>query len=151
MSAGIIYDLDEYCFQDILNSGNVEWKPLLCASSHDFKVTLWHSIHLISKHSKSFVSFISNWNFSAIVVVILSFSSAIFVYIHLKQLNTTVGKLLFAFMVSSLVAFMTHTLLYLDIFGITKYEFFDVLQNLGTFSSFLWITVMAFDLWMSIR
>lgn len=98
---------------------------------------------MFSSYSKEFstVSFIS----------VLTLSATVFVYAYVKKLRTVPGKCFLFFAVGLLTVFLTLPLLHYDFYNDILHFAIAIMLTIGLEFSFLWISVMSFDIWWTFR
>lgn len=98
---------------------------------------------MFSSYSKEFLT--------VSIISVLILSATVFVYAYVKKLRTVPGKCFLFFAVGLLAIFLTLPLLQYDFYNDVVNYIIAIVLAMGFEFSFLWISVMSFDIWWTFR
>lgn len=144
------YETNLYCLEMSQDGGEVvNWNLFVCENNHNF-LRIFFFTRKLCYIMRVEIFFIKKYS-TVSIVSILILSATVFVYAHFKELRTVPGKCFMFFAIGLLTVYIATPLIHVDF----KQNFLKlvvaVVLALGFVFSFLWMTVMSFDVWWTFR
>lgn len=92
-----------------------------------------------------------NFFFAVSSVAALFIAATVFVYFYVKELQTVAGKCFSHFSIGLLVVYVFFPMVQILPFSMMLEEFLSALIMTGAFAAFLWMSVLSFDVWWTLR